>query len=79
MTLDDIKAYPKETITADMAGAVLGFSGHAIRLAARDFPERLGFPVVQIGHRTRIPKRPFIHFMETPGAVWFKTNVAENH
>lgn len=64
MTLDDIKAMTKEVITPDVAAKILGCDPHYIRVAARDCPETLGFPVVRVGKRTKIPRRPFLRFME---------------
>lgn len=51
-------------ITAEQAAAVLGCNPHSIRVAARQQPERLGFPVTVLGNRTLIPRIPFIQFIE---------------
>ena len=68
MTLDEIRASDKPyLIPSDVAG-VLGCDPHAIRLAARDCPEKLGFPVIVIKSRTRIPRLPFLRFMEGDSA-----------
>ena len=64
MTLEDIKAMPGEIITPDIAAQILGCDPQFIRVAARDCPEILGFPVLRIGRRTKIPKRPFVQFFE---------------
>lgn len=70
MTLDHIKAMECETITPAVAAAVIGCDPQAIRIAAHTEPESLGFPVVVMGTRTRIPRRAFIRFMES-GGPWF--------
>ena len=36
----------------------------ALGVAARDAPEQLGFPVVRIGSRTKIPREAFVRYME---------------
>lgn len=36
---------------------------YIIRVAARDNPAMLGFPVVRVGSRTKIPRIPFLQVM----------------
>lgn len=48
---------------ADIA-PVLGCDPQCIREQARVNPAALGFPVVVIKRRTRIPRIPFLHWME---------------
>ena len=64
MTLQEIKALDRDVITPVQAAGVLGCDPHFIRLAARQCPECLGFPVCVIGSRTKIPRVPFIRFVE---------------
>lgn len=64
MTLDDIRAMDKEVITPAIAAQVLGCDPHWIRVAARDHREWLGFPVIRINSRTKIPRLAFIRYME---------------
>lgn len=48
-------------ISAATAGRVLRVSPQALRIVARsDTPDRLGFPVLQVGKRVLIPKKPFL-------------------
>lgn len=61
-TLEEIEALDKEMlIPTDVAG-VLGCDAHNISLAARDAPQLLGFPVIRIGTRTKIPKEGFLRY-----------------
>lgn len=64
MTLEDIKAIDREFLTPAQVAAVLGCDPQGIRVWARQRPEALGFPVVALAHRTKIPRRAFIAFME---------------
>lgn len=48
---------------ADVA-EILHCSPELIRVAAKQNPELLGFPVCVAGTRTRIPRLPFIRFVE---------------
>ena len=49
--------------TPKQVAEFLGCSDQAIRTAARQAPEKLGFPVCIIGSRVRIPVIPFRRFM----------------
>ncbi len=63
MTLDEIKACDKPTLTPAEIAEVLQTDPQDIRLTAKRCPERLGFPVCVIGTRTKIPRIPFLQFM----------------
>lgn len=60
MTLDELRNYPREVLTAEDVAPIMRSNPQAIRMTARQHPERLGFPVVCIGRRVKIPKEPFI-------------------
>lgn len=64
MTLEEIKAMDREMLTPAIVAKVIGCDPYGITLQARQCPEALGFPVVVIGNRTKIPRRAFIKFME---------------
>ena len=64
MTLDDLKRLDREYLTPAQVAEVLDCDPQGIRVWARQRPEGLGFPVCIVGSRTKIPKRPFIQFME---------------
>lgn len=64
LTLREIKSLDQDMITPAQAAGVLKCDPHFIRLAARQCPECLGFPVVVIRSRTKIPRIPFIRFVE---------------
>ena len=70
MTLEELKAMDRETISPALAASILNANPHSIRIAARTEPESLGFPVIVMGTRTRIPRRAFVEFMEN-GGPWF--------
>ena len=64
MTLNDIREMDRAALTPDIVAKVLQCDPHWIRLAARQRPELLGFPVIVLGSRTKIPREAFIRFME---------------
>lgn len=64
MTLDDLRNMTQETITPAVAAQVLQCNPQWIRVAARNDKSRLGFPVVLLGSRVKIPRLAFIKFME---------------
>ena len=63
MTLDELLASTAMTLTPAQVASVLGSDAQGIRVAARLHPERLGFSVIVIGHRTRIPRKPFLDYV----------------
>ena len=63
MTLDEIKASDKLMLTPADIAPVLRADPQDIRLTARLHPERLGFPVIIIKSRTKIPRVPFLRYM----------------
>ena len=65
-TLDDIRAIPKEMLTAKDIAGFLGRSPYAITKQALKDPSKLGFRAVVIGHWPYFPKDAFILFFEGP-------------
>lgn len=49
-------------LTPSQAGKALNCNPHAIRIQARECPERLGFKVSVTNSRVRIPRLPFIEY-----------------
>ena len=64
MTLAEIKELDCDVITPAQAAGVLKCDPQYIRLVARQCPERLGFPVTVLKSRTKIPRIPFIQYIE---------------
>ena len=64
MTLAELKQLDKDVITPAQAAGVLGCNPQYIRVAARQRPELLGFPVTLIRSRVKIPRLAFIRYME---------------
>jgi hypothetical protein len=63
MTIEQVAAMTKPTITPAIAGAVIGCNPQVIRIMARTDPARLGFPVFVSGNRTIIPRLPFLAWL----------------
>lgn len=63
MTLDEIRASDKAVLTPADVAEVLGCDAQDVRVQARMAPERLGFPVIIIKSRTKIPRVPFLRYM----------------
>ena len=64
MTLSEIKSSDKAVLVPTDIAEVLGVNPHSIRLVAHDRPELLGFPVIVVGTRVKIPRKPFIQYIE---------------
>lgn len=62
--LDIIKQSTDAFITPAVAASVIGCDPNNIRLTAQQRPELLGFPVCVVGRRVKIPRLPFIQFVE---------------
>lgn len=63
-TLEELEDYPKETITPEIAAGILGCDPQNIRSQAQIDAGALGFPVIVMGSRVKIPRRGFLYFME---------------
>lgn len=63
MTLDEIRNSTKEVLTPADIADVLNADPQDIRVQARTAPEKLGFPVIIIKSRTKIPRLPFLRYM----------------
>ena len=64
LTLADIENMPEEVLTAEQVAPILGVNPHSIRLQANEDPYAFGFPVMVIGTRVKIPRRPFLNYMK---------------
>ena len=61
-TLQEIENCGKDMLVpADVAG-YLGCEPHSINRAAKDAPGLLGFPIIVMGSRVRIPREGFVRF-----------------
>lgn len=67
LTLADIEAMPQECLTPAQVAPFFGTNPQAIREQARRAPELLGFPVVCLGTRVKIPKVGFIDYIKNGG------------
>lgn len=63
MTIAEIKQSDKPMLRPADIAPVLQMDAQAIRDTAAYEPERLGFPVIRIGRRTKIPRIPFLKFL----------------
>ena len=61
--IEKIKSQTEPMITPALAAAVIGCNPHLIRVQAAQAPHMLGFPVMRVGNRTKIPKRAFLEFI----------------
>ena len=64
MTINEIQGLDKPFLTPKEVAGVLGSDPQTIRVTARTAPERVGFPFTFTGNRMKIPRIPFLKFME---------------
>ena len=62
-TIEEIKASDALFLKPSDIAPLLKCNPNYIRQAAHERPELLGFPVVVIGTRTRIPRKPFLDYI----------------
>lgn len=63
MTFDEILECKKDCLTPADVAPVIGCDPYTINICARDCPERLGFPIIMLGKRVKIPRLAFVAFM----------------
>ena len=61
-TLEEIEACPKAMLTPTDVAGYLGCEAYSINRAAKDAPGLMGFPIIVMGTRVRIPKEGFVRF-----------------
>ena len=64
MSVNEMKALEKDFLTPREIAPCLGCTAYAINQQAASDASKLGFPVVIIGKRVKIPREAFIRFME---------------
>lgn len=63
MTLKEIEESTKEVLTCQEVAPVLRCNPATLHLQAIEEPWRLGFPVIVMGRRVKIPRQPFLKYM----------------
>ena len=63
MTLQEIENSTKEVLTCADVAPVLQCNPATLHMQAIEQPWRLGFPVIVMGNRVKIPRKPFLNFM----------------
>lgn len=64
MTLSDLEKIEKAYLTPAQIAPVLGADPNWIRWQAHEDKDMLGFPVIVMRSRVKIPKAAFIKFMQ---------------
>ena len=59
-TIQYYQSLTRAYLLPEEAAALLGCTPQSVRTAARQRPELLGFPVIVICNRVKIPKGPFL-------------------
>ena len=63
MTLQELEQLETEVLTPNQVAPILGCQPYSINVATRDGNNPFPFPIIRMGSRVRIPKKPFIKFM----------------
>lgn len=67
MTINDIKQSDKDILTCADVSEVLKCDPYTLHVQAQQRPEMLGFPVICVGNRVKIPRKSFLQFMGEGG------------
>ncbi len=68
MTLEEMRASTKELLTTKDVSEVLHCALYALTQTAREFPERIGFPLELIKSRLKIPRIGFLNWWDAKNA-----------
>lgn len=68
--LEKLRTLDKAMLTPAEVAGVLGCDPQYIRLQAQVDPTKLPFPTMRIGSRTKIPRLPFLQFVEGGAQGW---------
>lgn len=63
MTIEEIIKSDKEFLIPEDVAEILAVNPHSIRVMAKTRPDLLGFKVIVIGTRTKIPRIPFLKYL----------------
>jgi hypothetical protein len=63
LTIEQMLTTTQNIFVPTEVASVLNMNPHTIRVFARKAPHLLGFPVIVIGSRTRIPRVPFLKYL----------------
>lgn len=64
MSVDEMKGMSADYLTPKEIAPCLGCTAYAINQQAAADAGKLGFPVIMVGKRVKIPRKAFIRFME---------------
>lgn len=64
MTLKEIEESSKEVLTCKDVAPLLQCNPATLHMQATKAPKKLGFPVIVMGSRVKIPRRPFLAYMK---------------
>jgi hypothetical protein len=66
-TLDEIRRCEKDILVPEDIAGLLRCDSQTINMQAKADPAMLGFPVIVMGTRVRIPREGFVRFCEGAG------------
>ena len=63
MTIEEVLASDRPMIRPVDVAPIIGCDPQWVRDTAKQNPQALGFPVLVVGTRTKIPRIPFLQFL----------------
>ena len=65
--LEDLEKTEGEVLSCEQVARVLQTKSRTVSKWAKERPEQLGFPVIVMGDRVKVPKAAFLRFMRGAG------------
>jgi len=69
-TIEEVMAVNREWLSPRQASGVLNCNPYSINIHAKSDPKGLGFPIIKMGTRIKIPKKPFVDFLLKGGTFY---------
>lgn len=63
MTMQEIRESEKDFLFPEDVSEVIGCKPYSINVQAKEDPSKLGFPILMLGTRVRIPRLGFLYWM----------------
>lgn len=67
-TLEEVEALEKEMLVPTDIAGILGCAPYMINVCAKSGKNPFPFPIIRMGTRVKIPKRPFLKAMRGEGS-----------
>lgn len=64
ITVEQLKAMDQDMLTPAIVAKVIGCDPYGLTMQVRQWPDRIPFPFIVLGNRTKFPRLALIRWME---------------